>query len=64
MHNDLDYSRLKRSLEFFVTEVIRTVEHSAAKLGPGLDHALIPSGTEAEWTSFRGGVKAQAGIEF
>ncbi|MGX7681005.1 THUMP-like domain-containing protein [Jatrophihabitans sp. DSM 45814] len=41
----------------FVTEVIRTATWAAAKLGPGLDHALIPPGVEAEWTSFRAGVK-------
>ena len=30
---------------------------AAAKLAPGLDHALIPAGIEAEWVSFGGGVK-------
>lgn len=41
----------------FVTEVLAESCHAAAKLGPGLDHALIPAGVEAEWVSYAGGVK-------
>ena len=41
----------------FVAEVLEGSEYAAAKLGPGLDHALIPEGVEAEWVSFDGGVK-------
>jgi SAM-dependent methyltransferase len=41
----------------FVTEVLRNARYAAAKLGPGIDHALIPDGLEAEWVSFQGGVK-------
>lgn len=41
----------------FVTELLRHGEFVAAKLGPGLDHSLIPATVEAEWVSFAGGVK-------
>jgi SAM-dependent methyltransferase len=41
----------------FVTAVIEGARFAAAKLGPGLDHALIPAGAEAEWVSYRSGVK-------
>lgn len=41
----------------FVLEVLTGARHAAAKLGPGMDHALIPAGLEAEWVSFGGGVK-------
>jgi SAM-dependent methyltransferase len=41
----------------FVTAVLAGSRFAAAKLGPGLDHALIPAGVEAEWVSFAGGVK-------
>jgi len=41
----------------FVTEVLLGSRHAAAKLGPGIGHALIPEGVEAEWVSFAGGVK-------
>ncbi|MDQ1738976.1 MAG: hypothetical protein QOE53_628, partial [Pseudonocardiales bacterium] len=44
----------------FVTEVLQGMRHAAAKLGPGIDHALIPAGVEAEWVSFDGGVKEAA----
>jgi predicted HAD superfamily Cof-like phosphohydrolase len=41
----------------FVAEVLAAAGHAAAKVAPGLDHALVPTGVEAEWVSFRGGVK-------
>ena len=41
----------------FVTELLAGAQLAAAKLAPGLDHALIPAGVEAEWVSFAGGVK-------
>ncbi|HEX8305630.1 MAG TPA: hypothetical protein VF612_12190 [Jatrophihabitans sp.] len=44
----------------FVTEVLLGARHAAAKIGPGIDHALIPAGVEAEWVSFDGGVKEAA----
>ena len=41
----------------FVLRVIAESRYAAAKLGPGIDHALIPAGVEAEWVSWAGGVK-------
>jgi SAM-dependent methyltransferase len=41
----------------FVSSVLEQARFAAAKLAPGLDHALIPPGIEAEWVSFAGGVK-------
>jgi SAM-dependent methyltransferase len=41
----------------FVTEVLANARYAAAKLGPGIGHALIPQAVEAEWVSFDGGVK-------
>jgi SAM-dependent methyltransferase len=41
----------------FVTEVLLETRYAAAKLGPGIGHALIPDAVEAEWVSFDGGVK-------
>jgi SAM-dependent methyltransferase len=41
----------------FVGSVLAGSRYAAAKLGPGIDHALIPLGVEAEWVSFEGGVK-------
>ncbi|MDQ2836685.1 MAG: SAM-dependent methyltransferase, partial [Actinomycetota bacterium] len=41
----------------FVTSMLSQLRFAAAKLAPGLDHALIPAGVEAEWVSFAGGVK-------
>jgi len=41
----------------FVTEVVGSCRYAAAKLGPGLDHALVSAGVEAEWVSYRSGVK-------
>ncbi|HJQ03180.1 MAG TPA: hypothetical protein VJ851_16405 [Jatrophihabitans sp.] len=41
----------------FVVEVLTEARYAAAKLAPGLTHALIPAGVEAEWVSFGGGVK-------
>jgi SAM-dependent methyltransferase len=41
----------------FVTEILTNTRFAAAKLGPGIDHALIPDGIEAEWVSYAGGVK-------
>ncbi|HEX4728187.1 MAG TPA: class I SAM-dependent methyltransferase, partial [Jatrophihabitans sp.] len=44
------------SLDFVLT-VLGTARLAAAKLAPGLDHALVPAGLEAEWVSLAGGVK-------
>ena len=33
-------------------DVLGTARFAAAKLAPGLDHALMPAGVEAEWVSF------------
>jgi len=44
----------------FVTEVLLGTRYAAAKLGPGIGHALIPDGVEAEWVSYEGGVKEAA----
>jgi SAM-dependent methyltransferase len=41
----------------FVVAMLGTARYAAAKLAPGLSHALIPAGVEAEWVSFGGGVK-------
>ncbi len=41
----------------FVLAVLAEVPVAAAKLAPGLDHALVPGGLHAEWVSFAGGVK-------
>ncbi|MCW2539586.1 MAG: cytosine methyltransferase [Frankiales bacterium] len=41
----------------FVRLVLAESPWSAAKLAPGLDHGLIPDGVEAEWVSYRHGVK-------
>jgi SAM-dependent methyltransferase len=35
----------------FVEHLIDSVPHVVVKLAPGLDHALIPPGAEAEWVS-------------
>ncbi|PRY49223.1 hypothetical protein BCF74_1458 [Knoellia remsis] len=40
----------------FVTQVAATVPATAAKLSPGFDHAAIPAGVEAQWTSWAGDV--------
>jgi SAM-dependent methyltransferase len=41
----------------FVLDVLKGSRLAAAKLAPGLDHALVPPDIEAEWVSFAGGVK-------
>jgi SAM-dependent methyltransferase len=41
----------------FVLSVLAGSRYAAAKLGPGIDHALIPQDSEAEWVSFDGRVK-------
>ncbi len=41
----------------FVLQVLGGARHAAAKLGPGIEHGLIPPDLEAEWVSFAGGVK-------
>jgi SAM-dependent methyltransferase len=41
----------------FIAGLLSTARYAAAKLAPGLDHALVPAGVEAEWVSFGGGVK-------
>ncbi|MCW2522099.1 MAG: cytosine methyltransferase [Frankiales bacterium] len=41
----------------FTLQVLAESRLAAAKLSPGLQHALIPAELEAEWVSFRGGVK-------
>ncbi|MEO7287788.1 MAG: SAM-dependent methyltransferase [Jatrophihabitantaceae bacterium] len=41
----------------FVRQLLAEARLAAIKLAPGLDHALIPAGVEAEWISYAGGVK-------
>ncbi|WP_117665168.1 methyltransferase domain-containing protein [Micromonospora sp. MW-13] len=38
----------------FVTGLAERVPHTVVKVAPGLDHALIPVGAEAEWVSVAG----------
>ncbi|RZU78142.1 methyltransferase family protein [Micromonospora kangleipakensis] len=38
----------------FVTGLAERVPHTVVKVAPGLDHALIPPGAEAEWVSVDG----------
>ncbi|WDZ85273.1 THUMP-like domain-containing protein [Micromonospora cathayae] len=38
----------------FVTDLAERVPCTVVKVAPGLDHALIPPGAEAEWVSVRG----------
>ncbi|WFE42340.1 methyltransferase domain-containing protein [Micromonospora sp. WMMD998] len=38
----------------FVTDLAARVPHTVVKVAPGLDHALIPTGAEAEWVSVDG----------
>ncbi|WP_405100602.1 THUMP-like domain-containing protein [Micromonospora sp. NBC_01412] len=38
----------------FVTGLAERVPHTVVKVAPGLDHALIPAGAEAEWVSVAG----------
>ncbi|MFI6822328.1 methyltransferase domain-containing protein [Micromonospora sp. NPDC050187] len=38
----------------FVTALAARVPHTVVKVAPGLDHALIPAGAEAEWVSVDG----------
>ncbi|HEY2672363.1 MAG TPA: methyltransferase domain-containing protein [Rugosimonospora sp.] len=38
----------------FVAELPERVPHTVLKLAPGIDHALIPAGAEAEWVSVDG----------
>lgn len=40
----------------FVQQVAATVPATGVKLSPGFDHAAIPAGTEAQWTSWMGDV--------
>jgi SAM-dependent methyltransferase len=40
----------------FVTHLAATVPQTVLKLAPGIDHALIPGGAEAEWVSVDGDV--------
>ena len=40
----------------FVAKLVERVPHTVLKLAPGLDHALIPAGAEAEWVSVDGGL--------
>lgn len=40
----------------FVLDVAARVPATGAKLGPGLPHAVVPEGVEAQWTSWRGEV--------
>jgi hypothetical protein len=44
----------------FLTGLAAAVPRSGFKVAPGLDHALIPPGSEAEWVSDRGDVKELA----
>jgi len=41
----------------FVERLLAEARYAAAKLGPGIAHELVPAGCEAEWVSYRGGVK-------
>lgn len=38
----------------FLPRLARLVPLTAAKVAPGIDHALVPDGVEAEWVSVRG----------
>ncbi|RIW46093.1 class I SAM-dependent methyltransferase [Micromonospora endophytica] len=38
----------------FITGLIERVPYTVVKVAPGLDHALIPAGAEAEWVSVGG----------
>jgi SAM-dependent methyltransferase len=40
----------------FLTELRARIPHTVLKLAPGLDHALLPAGAEAEWVSVDGDV--------
>jgi SAM-dependent methyltransferase len=40
----------------FVTRLVESIPRTALKLAPGIDHALIPAGAEAEWVSVDGDV--------
>ncbi|MGH3713593.1 MAG: methyltransferase domain-containing protein, partial [Micromonosporaceae bacterium] len=40
----------------FLAALPRRVPRTVLKLGPGIDHALIPAGVEAEWVSVDGDV--------
>jgi SAM-dependent methyltransferase len=40
----------------FVTSLVERVPKSVLKVAPGIDHALIPAGAEAEWVSVDGDV--------
>lgn len=40
----------------FVTRLIATVPRTVVKLAPGIDHALLPTGVEAQWVSVGGEV--------
>lgn len=40
----------------FVSRLADSVPRTVLKLAPGIDHALVPAGTEAEWVSVRGDV--------
>jgi THUMP domain-like len=44
----------------FVTQLAAAVSATGAKVGPGIAHALIPPGAEAEWVSVGGEVKEAA----
>jgi hypothetical protein len=44
----------------FLLGLARTVPSAAFKVAPGIDHALVPPGAEAEWVSDGGDVKEAA----
>jgi hypothetical protein len=44
----------------FLVGLARTVPRAAFKVAPGIDHALVPPGVEAEWVSDGGDVKEAA----
>jgi hypothetical protein len=44
----------------FLLSLARTVPRAAFKVAPGIDHALVPPGAEAEWISDGGDVKEAA----
>ncbi|NHC44002.1 methyltransferase domain-containing protein [Motilibacter sp. K478] len=47
----------------FVLGVAGQIPRTAAKVAPGIDHALVPPGAEAEWVSVDGDV-VEAGVWF
>lgn len=44
----------------FLLELAGRCAHTGVKVAPGIPHALVPAGVEAEWVSYRGEVKEAA----